>query len=532
MACLETQPTELLLFILCAFDSLADLHSSISASPRCLQIFLANRSTVLWAVLQRVISPKAFNLAIAAVSAPVVPVTAYPSERDDILCNFLRPFMSGDAEFLAGITKNADPLKVAKLHASVERLANEYIHETIPAFAACCDPVLGHECDDLKNSTSEIDESHPTYNESEQATAQMHIKISESERERLQTALYLYEVYCRAFDYTSNGHAVPISIQCDLFIRHLQSWELEQLASLLFFFVSRLAHHFELTQRKFIEYVRKNAVMDDFEMQKAHGWTSKHVRIPRLGMGAFEDFHRSPSARYSALCALACHGLRFLQEVMSPGTSPERRIELLLTTDGLRPRSLDSALETTGGMRNYRSGLDVFPLKSTGQGGSTMPNAFFDQHTKTALWEGTDIMKPERLGFRATGFVFWDASRIDHDKVHKRLLETSKRGPSYLVRFLPVQDSSADSMVVGLNVTNATWDMLNAKYNSRRVKVAARHFSEEESELQSDYKETWARSVVGWWDGNYVARDGGWISASRYLRRIREAREAQRRGWD
>lgn len=500
MACLETQPPELLLSILCEFDSLVDLHSSISASPRWLHVFLANRSKVFWAILRRAIPPTAFNLAIAAVSTPVVPVTAYPRERDAILSSFLRPLMSGDADFFTNITKNVDTLKLAKLHASVERLSKDYIQETIPAFAACCDPVLNEECSDLDESASEIEETRPPQDESGRTMGQMHIKISETERGRLQTALYLYEVYCRAFDYSSNGHTVPISTQCDLFIRHLQSWEFEQLASLLYFFVSRLAHHFEFIQRQFVEDVRRNAVMEDFKISRTPGWMRKHVRIPRLDEKRFEDFHGGyfdswSGTKYANLCALACHGLGFLGEVTNPWTSSESRIELLLTTDGLGHTSLDSALETTRRMRSASSTLDVFPLKSTGQGGSLVPNRFFDEHTKTALWNTTNIMKPERLGLRATGYVFWDTSRIDHDEVHKQLRNTTKQGSSYLMRFLPLQCPGADRMVVGLYVPNATWEMLNAKYNSRRFETAVRHFSEEELDLQRDYKEAWARAA-------------------------------------
>jgi hypothetical protein len=289
-------------------------------------------------------------------------------------------------------------------------------------------------------------------------------------------------------------------------MRIMAPWELEQLASLLLFFVERLANYFLLIQRQLVTDVLDQAGRNE------HADASEVVKLSSLEHTDLFDFSSDwPYMLYHDFCGMASRGLGFLGEMTNPRTSAERRFTLFRKTPEWHSKSLDRALETTRRMRDSASMREL--LDGMEDWGSESPNEFFSQYIHTDTWQEASIMNPKRFGLRATGCVFWDQSRLDSMGAHGALWRTTTRNYADCKRLRPLQGRTAEEIISGLSIPADSWKVLTEKYKSRYGEAPEPNDSEENDDLPSDYALQWSRDH-GWWGAeaeDHTPTGGGWF---------------------
>jgi hypothetical protein len=355
-------------------------------------------------------------------------------------------------------------IRLARLHVHVRRLTDEYVKETIPMLAACSEPVLSVdpvEDDDLSSDTGDGSSQDDEHSRATDCA----ILISENERARLEAAFYRMEIYFRAFE-LPGWLQVPLQLRCDLFINTLLPWEIEELACLLQFFVSKISHFFELAHLHFIQEVKSLAVPDSD--------VTHDIKEANVEEGVIDRFTCTPlhhfgpdlyGIRASALSAVAGLGLDFLGEAFDPRTSSNQTIRMLFLES--QPHefetTLDLALQLSRDKSPHQQPTSIVSTHLPER--VLRPNTFFAGYTKTAVYKETRIMDPRRYGIRSTGYIFWDDERVNARETRSGLWRTTTRGSLYSRRY-HISNICAEDQLRGLVISKATWNMLESKYVS------------------------------------------------------------------
>ena len=472
MSALEDAPPELLLIILGCCDSTQDVQSAIAASPCLLRVFVQNRSSILWAVLRRAIHPRALPHAVAAINMPNTRYLKCHPKRIEVLSEFFGRYRARDWAVTGRLSREGGSSQLAKLHRAVERHINAYVSDTIPMLAACADFVMCESNDDgdlLDGPQPATTACSGTRRDSRKNA----LVLSDTERARLETAFYRFEIQCRAFQTrVFSDFAISPPRQCHLFLDHLQPWEVEELGCLQQYFLSSLAYFYTQTIYQFGNDARKNTFHDASVTE----WIIFDTDNP----GLFQGLDMTPLWNYSSpfssrrldvVRQLAQNGLECIGKVLCSSTDPKTRTNLFRTRFGsISPFCLDNAMafaHDTSTRDRVKPQLESF---SSDQ--SIPPNHFFSKYSATEMFEHQPVMGKERHGIRSTGYVFWDDDRLEDRQVRAGLWKAAQPTRRICIACQSyrhmVESLSAESELRDNVITPAALENLISKYGEIR----------------------------------------------------------------
>jgi hypothetical protein len=216
---IETLPTELRIAILEAVTEVRSLDALLRASPGCWRAFHGPRIKILKALLQHELRPSLLLEARTVVQATKVP-------RDGERLTSLRHFMTGYKESKARLASSENtsgelpPSGVEVADGDVIEMANRELLIQI---------LTVHFCKDALRPVSASKRSAPI--------PRAHLEISETEKHRIQRAMYRFEIFVALFadkDFGKpyRGHGVGEQEMSDLYFggEGMKAWEAEELA--------------------------------------------------------------------------------------------------------------------------------------------------------------------------------------------------------------------------------------------------------------------------------------------------------------
>ena len=338
MAHLQTLPFDLLFKITSSAQSLADLHSLILASRPCYNAFSIYRNSIIRSVLMTEMGPANYRELLAIVHIPPGvstmglyrevrrassgnPKTDTNDETEEVyLITVLQPYLkhyfsTRPFEDPCDAGSTSQILWVYKI---MRRLIDRY-------FVYTCKLLLG-----LWSSSSG--------NMLDYATgAALVAPLSRAERARLQRAFLRYELYSRLFPYedgkrSSVRSSISGKSQFDLFIRHLEPWEVEELCSIHRFLFNLAADYMGDLEDQFVESylscpgavsVVPTGIPGQIEMKQGEKMVPFHE--PELvGLDVFEKWWQS-NGMADFTNQLASLGLEFFSTLIDASTIGERR---------------------------------------------------------------------------------------------------------------------------------------------------------------------------------------------------------------
>jgi hypothetical protein len=216
---IESLPTELRIAILEAVTEVRSLDALLRASPGCWRAFHGPRIKILKALLQHALRPSLLLEARTVVQATEVP-------RAGERLTSLRHFMTGYKESKARLASSGNasvelpPSGVEIADGDVIEVANRELLIQI---------LTVNFCKDALRPVSASKRSAPI--------PRAHLEISETEKHRIQRAMYRFEIFVALFaekDFGKpyRGHGVGEQEMADLYFggEGMKAWEAEELA--------------------------------------------------------------------------------------------------------------------------------------------------------------------------------------------------------------------------------------------------------------------------------------------------------------
>jgi hypothetical protein len=411
MLLLESLPPELLLAIVSSIDTTQELLLFIAASPRCLRVFSENRAKVLLAVLKRAIHPHAFDHALAAVNCPKAYIMPNQTKRRHVVIDFMEQYRRRDPAGVGRLSDRKDVSQLAKLHASVTQLINNYASDMIPILSACgCEGLSGSPYDDgLEDDWALAGERD--FGKS-QPVGSITAELSHTERARLEAAFYRYEIYNKLFRGPGHPHyCLPSKDHCKYFSSYLRRWEAEELACISQYLLCNITRFLNQASHRLIHEVHASAIDDPSVEVDVSVVNDDNLPGPFRNLDLADLWFHSFTwldSRRALASDLVSTSLNFVAELLSSRTSTDRRLKLMGTMNSHSFFSITHALELARAQGSWLDSLTTLHTEAFND--EVQPNHFFLEYSKTAEFSESPMMSLSRHGLRATGYVFWDTT--------------------------------------------------------------------------------------------------------------------------
>ena len=436
---LEGMPPELQIEILSLSSSLKSLYNLIRASPRYYQVFLPSRETLLNQVIRRLIGSEVLPDAVFLARCSKLPRArldhASTIEKIAEYQKHLQNFSSSNP------VKFSTLIRLCQFQPTVE-----YHLETLGSKALNC----------LGDCTQALRTGVMTTNSKVRGerTGKEPDPLSTTEKARLRRALYRIELYGLLFyqtpTFSIQTQRIPGQEQERMFLSKFSPWEVEEMASIWYYFHLRLGECFDHVEDKFIQLVLTNGPSSIYdkseENHEALAEQAKAQRACHYDANFAKNFMHSEMDNFFALDGFGhhkfftCYGKRdghgeFMEYMFALGLRVLRQFFEFEDDKDKKSKEKDEILQ-------MRTVLTLFD-KATPQ--RTFAKAYSVYTANIARrvteWPEAQSYDPDdvslsspsagyrwarktfdrtssfpcrhRGGLRSLGYVFWDQERLD-----------------------------------------------------------------------------------------------------------------------
>ncbi|KAI9837644.1 MAG: hypothetical protein M1837_002931 [Sclerophora amabilis] len=405
-------PVELRYLILREVSSPKDLHSLIRASSSFYSTFLSRKSSVLCQVLRNSVHPEVLPLALACVHASEIAKLIKDqhnhSTRQNII-DFLRDHVNPGRPSLGDLRDLAVSIPLSRLWLTVDTFISDFGCRSLEAFT---------------------DHTSSSFPASDEPFKDLESLLSITERGRLQRAFFRFELYRRLF-YTPRSHRRSLGLfdkleQYRLFLSFLSPWEIEELACVHQYLVTRLEGVFDRLEDDFVGAVLKDAGAtsppSEPQSPRSRRWSFNHPRIKNVlehleyfGLNFFSEADKS--LRHDQhIRFLLSRGLVFSKRLLM--SSQDDCKTIVLSTDLQFPRAF--LLEAMWQNHPHEPGIlkreqdDAFRYRKRHFQSDSLTNC-----NEGWLWAAGYVAcatynLPCKFELRNRGYVFWDRDRLEN----------------------------------------------------------------------------------------------------------------------
>lgn len=419
---LESLPTELILGIVSQLDTVTDVVDLLRASHHVNAICQLRLEHVLPPIIQRDIAPEAMQYALASIT--VVQQCPLPAQGNNTLGAYRETYRVSVEHFLAefwanGIRESAFDtrpdriLALAKLLARVNRFVDDYFVRTQSLIRGIADTYNT----DVPPSISRL--SLP-----DNAVTQGRLKMTKSERARLQRAFFCFDFYSRCFPLRagalhSDSQMLNTQFQCRHFMRYITPWQVEELACIYEYLRFRLEKRIGWCEQRLFEEI----IADADDQASSRLPTDNAIDIGYSFFSDFDDrlFLYSLKGKQSfhdeIACLLSC-GLAFL-ETLVLGAPEEARDLIRCRCARFREGFLRQAIQQAtrshfpNTIRNQTLLVERGNMSDQALGRKEDPSAPNYGYRTLSVWPGDMIVRDFRhAALRQSGYVFWDSDLL------------------------------------------------------------------------------------------------------------------------
>jgi hypothetical protein len=243
---MEGLASELTLLILVEVDCEQSLYNLIRASRRCYHVFLTNKGKVLQSVLARKLSAEVIPYAVAVIAAAEASRHEITGHRIIKLIELWRQF-----DYSTHVLPLNFLVPILGLHRCVDHFVQEFADHVVPKLqqyaAASGNP--------------------PNLSFDARASSVSPVSLSAVERTRLQRAFYHFQIYGRLFgsnpaltgahirSFSNQVVSYSATLQYRLYLLKFPLWQVEELACIRQYLVSRIVPIFFSLEDEFVKTV-------------------------------------------------------------------------------------------------------------------------------------------------------------------------------------------------------------------------------------------------------------------------------------
>ena len=383
---LEALSPELQELIMSHLTTIQSLRSLIGASPRFYQVLRSNRTGILSTILRHQFHPDVFSDALTTAQASQIARSRRCERVFAFLDNF--PFDRRHEELSA---KFSLPICIAlcRLRRNLNYFVQNFYDYSISVLSQ------------KSPRKSQADSKDSAFSEV------LHGPLSDTEIGRLERAFCRFETYGILFSkLPQKGARVTVLEQAQLFLETFPDWEIEEIACIRDYFISRLEKVFDELEDEFVDGMRAGTVRwqstflpDRWDVE--HHWFSKDAKYQH---GSYMENLLS--------CGLSTL-FRIFQE------AGKKRKALVISNSNSRCDFLTAALTKPGKrllaspeeVAKYKLGLMPIFHGDTicGCNGGWM---WGHQYHVGLRWANSHM-----YGLRDWGYVFWDMKRLEESGI-------------------------------------------------------------------------------------------------------------------